>query len=444
MEWLLSRLNDSLPTVDVGKGMVLNKESDIAFAKRNIDGLKEFLDNESLLEYTFEDTNGYLRRYLYDTVERRFPSLTMKKNAEGKLCAYKLDQAASLEHKLKAAEEAKARFEADAGFRLVFDALVEAKKPLVGHNLFFDLLFMLRWLDCPLPKNFSELKDKLHSMFPTIYDTKYLAASGILGEALTSMSTTLGDVYKLMMSDPLAPDVVAEPISTAEGFPAFLDPAGDESARQFHNAGYDAFCTGCVFAREASTLDRLAAGSWRESSNKMLFMMRSMYHMSLIPGASDGPIKVNGFLYNVTGFAKETKTGNIHEVFSKAFDCEVSSIEVIWVDDNSFFVVVSPSACKNLCERNGIGDSTSSDASTLYALRIAEQTNPFHEKAKAETAAAEEVGAVVSEPRPWVVLPYAEYLSNKVAKNLSESEGCEDQNFGVSVKRARIQALSLS
>ncbi|CAM9190358.1 unnamed protein product, partial [Ectocarpus fasciculatus] len=346
LEWLQKRLVDSTgakPAGDDGKGMVLTRESDLAFGKRNIDGLELFIGNDELQEYIFEDTNSYLRRYLYDTVERRYPTLTMRKNAEGKLCACKLEAAAAAAHKEKVEAEAKKKFEAEAGFRLVFDALVEAKKPLVGHNLLFDLLFMLKWVYGPLPETFTELKDLLGELFPTIYDTKYLAASGVMGAPLTGMSTTLSDVYK-QFEQAL---VVECAITTAEGFPEYLNTESAAS-RQFHNAGYDAFCTGCVFAREASTLDRQQAATagdapvdWRKATNKMLFMMRSLYHMSLNPGESDGPVKVTGLIYQVTGFAKETKTDDIHGVFTKAFECEVTAVEVMWVDNNAFFVVIA-------------------------------------------------------------------------------------------------------
>lgn len=37
------------------------------------------------------------------------------------------------------------------GFRLIFTALVQSKKPCVGHNCFADLLFLMDTFDAPLP-----------------------------------------------------------------------------------------------------------------------------------------------------------------------------------------------------------------------------------------------------------------------------------------------------
>lgn len=87
------------------------------------------------------------------------------------------------------------------GFHRVFKALVDKKKPLVGHNLLYDLLFMMaafhgapmalgrggggtpgafqtmrahpRILSAgELPATWGEWKALTHTLFPTIYDTK--------------------------------------------------------------------------------------------------------------------------------------------------------------------------------------------------------------------------------------------------------------------------------
>lgn len=47
------------------------------------------------------------------SVERRFPQLTMKKNAEGKLCAVKLDPEAQAAHRQQVELEARQRYNAD-------------------------------------------------------------------------------------------------------------------------------------------------------------------------------------------------------------------------------------------------------------------------------------------------------------------------------------------
>jgi hypothetical protein len=43
---------------------------------------------------------------------------------------------------------------------------------------------MIRWLDTTLPPTFEAFRCRLHSLFPFVYDTKFLAASGVVGESL--------------------------------------------------------------------------------------------------------------------------------------------------------------------------------------------------------------------------------------------------------------------
>lgn len=62
------------------------------------------------------------------------------------------------------------------GFSNVFQTLVEAKKPLVGHNMFFDLLFMYHHFYKPLPKSLDHFKRDIMKLFPKIFDTKNVLA----------------------------------------------------------------------------------------------------------------------------------------------------------------------------------------------------------------------------------------------------------------------------
>ncbi|GAB1859301.1 Poly(A)-specific ribonuclease PARN-like domain-containing protein 1 [Camponotus japonicus] len=61
------------------------------------------------------------------------------------------------------------------GFSKVFKLLVTLKKPIVAHNALLDLMFMYQQFYKPLPKKYTNFKDSLHQLFPTIYDTKFLS-----------------------------------------------------------------------------------------------------------------------------------------------------------------------------------------------------------------------------------------------------------------------------
>ncbi|XP_064416358.1 poly(A)-specific ribonuclease PNLDC1-like [Latimeria chalumnae] len=58
------------------------------------------------------------------------------------------------------------------GFTNLFRVLVIAKKPVVGHNMFLDLLYLHEKFYRPLPERYEDFKQNLHSLFPCIIDTK--------------------------------------------------------------------------------------------------------------------------------------------------------------------------------------------------------------------------------------------------------------------------------
>jgi poly(A)-specific ribonuclease len=51
------------------------------------------------------------------------------------------------------------------------------KKPLVlvGHNLFNDLIFIYRTFVGTLPDDVTEFNQRIHQLFPQVFDTKYMA-----------------------------------------------------------------------------------------------------------------------------------------------------------------------------------------------------------------------------------------------------------------------------
>ena len=86
----------------------------------------------------------------------------------------------------------------EMGFRLIFNDLVNCHKPLVGHNCMYDIMFLLRWLDKgPLETELSLFKFKIHDLFPYIFDTKYIAESGLI-KGQNYDRTSLSDLYSQM------------------------------------------------------------------------------------------------------------------------------------------------------------------------------------------------------------------------------------------------------
>lgn len=61
------------------------------------------------------------------------------------------------------------------GFSQIINLLVEHKKPIVGHNIFLDVLLLHSQFIGPLPKKYSLFKKTVNNLWPMIYDTKYIS-----------------------------------------------------------------------------------------------------------------------------------------------------------------------------------------------------------------------------------------------------------------------------
>lgn len=120
------------------------------------------------------------------------------------------------------------------GFRKVLDMLIALKKPIVGHNCFLDLCHVYQKFIEPLPESVIEFKEKMHMLFPTVFDTKFIAARQ---DKLAQISTTsLQNLIEFFDSSK-----AQLPLSWSRD----LHP-------QFHDAAWDSLCTGRVFVGLAS------------------------------------------------------------------------------------------------------------------------------------------------------------------------------------------------
>lgn len=240
-------------------------------------------------------------------------------------------------------QEAKKKYNTAVGLRLIIKDLIQLRIPIVGHNCFFDLLFMTKAVLRPLPDKFCNFKELLHSNFPTIFDTKYLSNSGCLKFVVND--TALNELYRYHL-DPVSNNV------NSSGDPDLISKSKinvevSESEDKFHNAGFDAYCTGYVFAQQLNwlkmqfgyesiqqTIQRISS----TMSNK-LFMMQSIYHIDIEPLHPDGIIKTKGNLVYIANFPLNTTNDDIIKLFEKV-SIQKTSLDLIWIDGSSLIVDV--------------------------------------------------------------------------------------------------------
>ncbi|PNG62111.1 hypothetical protein TSOC_015479, partial [Tetrabaena socialis] len=151
----------------------------------------------------------------------------------------------------------------------VLDAIRESGRPVVGHNASFDLAYSLaQFAAHPLPRAWAEYKALVRASLPGgLYDTKHLAAQLSAAHGLGLGDTSLGGLYgKLMDEGWLRASVSGVALATGVGrgrgggggggVPEVLHAPGHggyaglaDPGAKAHEAGFDAFMTGAVFAR---------------------------------------------------------------------------------------------------------------------------------------------------------------------------------------------------
>lgn len=377
--------------------MVLTKKGDIELTDKAIADLRQWLADDSRraeTEYEVLTTNGYIRRFLYQTVKEHFPQLTAESRPVpgmkgiSAFVVLRLDEAARAEKEAQVRAEKEQRFAEKAGFYRVFKALAAAKRPLVGHNCMYDLLFMMSHFEGPLPATYADFRAAFAARFPTLLDTKLLVCREPFkwkpgGERECRFgSTALGEVFKVFQEEARAAVEAgkAAPVEVAFA-PGFDRYSSDDSAA--HEAGYDAYMTGYAFAhmaREALSPECLA------SLNGRTPIFRSVFDFTL---TGDDAKFYEGVLVHATGL-KGLPADRLRGVFSdikKPGDEQPADLSISWINDDSAFVVL-PEVCAH-----SVAAMLERSRSTLGIT-----LTPGEEWLAAETAAFVEEAAAAVEP----------------------------------------------
>ncbi|KAI1240928.1 hypothetical protein IHE44_0009378 [Lamprotornis superbus] len=133
------------------------------------------------------------------------------------------------------------------GFTNLFQILVKAKKPLVGHNMLMDLMHLHDKFYRPLPESYEEFKRNIHNLFPVIIDTKTVTKS-VQKKCLFPRVSSLLEVYAVLCSNLNPKGPPCPVIALASGCSRYAEKKSP------HEAGYDAFLCGSVLLMSAHLL----------------------------------------------------------------------------------------------------------------------------------------------------------------------------------------------
>lgn len=287
-----------------------------------------------------EPCNGFRRRLLHQELPKRYGrGLVVTKEPSARAWAALrlalVPEADREAHAQQALQASLALLEHDVGFGRIIEHVCAAGKPFVGHNCFTDLCHTFQKFFDRLPEDYAEFKGVLHGALPLILDTKYVAAA--LQELHGAESTSLGDLVHLLAEHPAV---------RAAGAAA---PAadGDEGAERFHDAGYDALCTGRVLlglcalvaGRSGQSLcaavqSVLAAGPPHGMANR-LFMMQSDSDGFVLGGPERAPDR--SAVCHLSGFDPALKTAHI-QAAAAAAGLAVDAGGVVWISEGALFL----------------------------------------------------------------------------------------------------------
>ncbi|KAJ3098487.1 hypothetical protein HDU97_003986 [Phlyctochytrium planicorne] len=317
----------------VGKLMSLSDvpidENSRDFVDTSMADIDEWLQSSTDKTININASNSYRRRLIHQEVRKRYNSY-LKTEGKGlyvevtRLTTEERNAGKDVAHLLDAVSEL-------VGFRKVIDMISMYKKPVVGHNMYLDLCHTFGKFNQDLPEDLKSFKTEVGKLFPSIYDTKYVAVSETKVAELFQ-STALSDLFQTCCGD-----AFEKPnIEVHEDFQRYSD-----TSDKFHEAGYDAYVTGASFLKmlgmfvPTDSAGRIKFGdkALQPYLNK-LYLMRSDAPYLNLSGNDDNPRRDN--LVHVSQMPREWKTTDVQKHFFDAF----GFVHIRWLGDSSCFLAV--------------------------------------------------------------------------------------------------------
>jgi poly(A)-specific ribonuclease len=232
----------------------LSKEEDIKKEEKLRKDLHDWISSGQKTPFKIDDHSRFFRKFVYELLKKEYPNLVVEtlskkdKPMEKEIYLYNMNEGEKKIHLEKKKSEKDKLLLSAKGFTNVFELLVNAKKPLVGHNMYFDLLFLYSHFVEPLPPSHLEFKKSISKLFPEIYDTKFIVNQTNFVKKLdqTLFSSSLDSLYQIIKAK--ESEFADIKMKLAPGFESY-DMERPENAAHFHEAGFDAFLTGYCFAK---------------------------------------------------------------------------------------------------------------------------------------------------------------------------------------------------
>lgn len=290
--------------------------------KATIDNAMKKIDqvvNGKESEVRIDKCSGFVRKLIYQTFEEKYKNvegIILKSEGGGMFCKKGVED-------LMEEKDAK-ELAAAVGFSKVVREISAKGKLVVGHNMLLDVCHLVqRFLD-PLPADYHEFKEMIHTLFPKIIDTKLICAEETIKQNIN------GSTLEMLMDTISKPPFHLPEIDGEEGY-SYVP-----SDVKYHNAGYDAFITGTVFLSLIRALDPDNKTSNLKNCKPIEKYMNKLFLMKAPDTCMDlvnpDPEPSRDHVFHVT-FPKHWNANNIQKLFSP-----FGSTQLYWLGDTSAWV----------------------------------------------------------------------------------------------------------
>ncbi|KAI6660307.1 Poly(A)-specific ribonuclease PARN-like [Oopsacas minuta] len=208
-------------------------------------------------------------------------------------------------------------------FNQILQLVSQSNKRTVFHNGFLDLFHIMNQFYGPLPEKWDDFKSMVHSFFPKIFDTKYLACIDPFRDHIDQSS--LATVYELFSAK--------FPLNIT--FPPQFDRYTPGGIEYKHEAGYDAMMTGHIFG---SML--LLGVKIDKFVNEIFLGMQGVFHFS--PTKRD----IRPQRDNVLHFSTKSPRDKISKEEITDLLSPFTRVNNFWYHNNSVFVMLQKSLRK--------------------------------------------------------------------------------------------------
>ena len=120
--------------------------------------------------------------------------------------------------------------------------MIEAKKPIVGHNLAYDVFYLYQQFIDDLPEDYETFIKEWTKLFPSTYDTKVMSYKSRLFN-----NTALDAIYH----DCIVKSLINNSTTKVNYSVAMCKYRNTKLADNHHEAGFDAHMTGYAFVKIA-------------------------------------------------------------------------------------------------------------------------------------------------------------------------------------------------